>query len=263
MMSKLMTAALVAALVVPAAFLLADGGACPMAGKTDKAACTAEKSGCGSAEAGCTMKKDAESVSVPGGGEAKAAASGYKVGDKAADFTAKHAQSGQDKSLADLKGEKATVVVFWNQNCPYVEGSDASAADRVAAMSKTYKDQGVSVIAVDAGANNSPEAITDYAKDKPFPVLINSDSKVAAAFGANYTPHTFVLDSNLNVVYKGGFDSGATKDASGNVEPWAENAVKDVLAGKPVAVTEKKGTGCSIKWADGAKPAAKATSTGG
>lgn len=253
----LMTAALVAALAIPVAFAFAgDGGTCPMSAKADKAGCAM------SADSGCSMKATAESTSIPGGGEAKAAAMGYKVGDKAADFTAKQAQTGAEKSLADLKGEKATVVVFWNQNCPYVEGSDAAAADRVAAMSAAYKSQGVNVIAVDAGSNNSADSIAEYAKDKPFPVLINSDSKVAAAFGAEYTPHTFVLDSNLNVVYKGGFDSGAKKDATGHVEPWAENAVKDVLAGKAVAAPEKKGTGCSIKWADGAKPAAK-TATGG
>lgn len=256
MKSKLMMAALVAALAMPAMYLMADGGACPMSAKSEKGTCSM------SAEA-CSGMKKAESTSIPGGGEAKAAAAGYKVGDKAADFTAKHAQTGADKSLADLKGEKATVVVFWNQNCPYVEGGDAAAAERVAALAKAYKDKGVSVVAIDAGSNNSAGSITEYAKDKPFPVLINADSKVAAAFGAEYTPHTFVLDANMNVVYKGGFDSGAKKDASGNVEPWAENAVKDVLAGKPVAVTEKKGTGCSIKWADGAKPSAKATTTGG
>lgn len=173
----------------------------------------------------------------------------YDLGDVVSPFTALHAQSGSEKSLSDVAGSKATVVIFWNQNCPYVEGANG-AASSIAEFADKYKDQGVSVVAIDAGSNNSPDTITEYAKSKSFPVFINADSTLAAKFNATYTPNTFILDKDMKLVYKGAFYTG-----SGDSRViHAENATKEILEGKTPTVTSTTGVGCSIKWAGGKKP---------
>lgn len=173
----------------------------------------------------------------------------YGLGDVVSPFSALHAQSGAEKSLKDLAGSKATVVIFWNQNCPYVEGANG-AATSVEEFYNAYKDKGVSVIAIDAGASNSTESITEYAKAKPFPVLINSDSTLAAKFNASYTPNTFILDQDMKLVYSGAFYTGTGETRVLHTE----NAIKEILAGNSPTVTSTKGVGCSIKWAGGKKP---------
>ncbi|MGF1573843.1 MAG: redoxin domain-containing protein [Sumerlaeia bacterium] len=173
----------------------------------------------------------------------------YDLGDKIVPFSALHAQSGETKSLSDVAGSKATVVIFWNQNCPYVEGANG-AADSIEAFASKYKDQGVSVIAIDAGANNSPATIKEYSKSRTFPIMINDDSTLAAKFNATYTPNTFILDADMKLVYKGAFYTG-TGDSR---VMHAENATKEIIAGNAPTVTSTKGVGCSIKWAGGKKP---------
>ncbi len=173
----------------------------------------------------------------------------YKVGSKVDDFTLLHSQSGDSKSLSALAGEKATLVIFWNQNCPYVEGKNG-ASQAIQEFAAKYADQGVSVVAVDAGINNSQDDIASYSKDLSIPLLVNSDSTIAAKFDAKYTPETFLLDGDMRVQYAGAFWTGSGEE----VRMHAENAVQDLLAGRTVAVPEARGVGCSLKYADGAKP---------
>ncbi len=224
---------------------------CPVTGASAdgaKACCAKDKDA--EAAAACAAKcegkdKDIKNVSYEGSGI-------YELGSKVEDFKLTQAQTGEMKSLGDLAGEKATVIVFWNKDCPYVEGPKG-AADRIEALSKTYANKGVSVIGIDAGVNNSPEAISEYSKSRSFPILINQDSSVAAKFAAEYTPHTFVLNGNHELVYHGAFDTRSGDE----LNSFTENAVKDLLEGKEVAVPSAKGTGCSLKYAEGMKPQVK------
>jgi thiol-disulfide isomerase/thioredoxin len=173
----------------------------------------------------------------------------YRVGSKVNDFTATHAQTGASASLSGVAGSKATVLIFWNQNCPYV----VEMVDRVDAFAKDYASKGVSVVAVDAGVNNTKDSVMAHAKDRAFPVMINEDSKVAAQFAASRTPEVFILDGDMNVVYHGAFDSGK-ENTPGSREHYAKVAVDEVLGGKAVSVKETRAFGCSLKYAKDAKP---------
>jgi hypothetical protein len=112
----------------------------------------------------------------------------------------------------------------------------------------------VSVIGIDAGTDKTEAELREYTAKQPFPILENRDSTIAARFNAQYTPHTFVLDSNLVLQYQGGFDSGARRAEDGNPVPWAQNALDEVLAGSKPTMAVTRGTGCSIKWAPGSRP---------
>ncbi len=179
----------------------------------------------------------------------------YTVGSKVSDFSLIHAQSGEERSMSDLTGDKATVVVFWNKDCPYVEGA-RGASDAIQEFASNYAGKGVNVVAIDAGVNNSKEANMEYSKNLDIPLLLNTDSTIAAKFNARYTPQAFIVDNNMQVQYAGAFWTGSGDD----VRMHAENAVKDILAGNTVAVPEARGVGCSVKYADGARPKAKAQS---
>ena len=64
------------------------------------------------------------------------------------DFTLP-ATDGNTYSFADIKGDKATVIMFWCNHCPYVIPNQ----DRVIAMQDEYRDQGVNFAAI--CANNA------------------------------------------------------------------------------------------------------------
>ncbi|MDX1971990.1 MAG: redoxin domain-containing protein [Candidatus Sumerlaeia bacterium] len=173
----------------------------------------------------------------------------YSLEDTVSPFSALHAQSGAEKSITDIAGSQATVIIFWNQNCPYVEGPNG-ASKAVEAFFNGYKDKGVQVVAIDAGADKTVDKIKEYAANKPFPILINQDSTLAAKFNAQYTPHAFILDKNMKLVYQGAFWTGSAEAR----ELHVEKAVNDILAGNEPTTSSTRGVGCSIKWAGGKKP---------
>ncbi|MBI5154709.1 redoxin domain-containing protein [Candidatus Poribacteria bacterium] len=200
---------------------------------------------------GCTMaccagKGEAKEASNKEKGEKTAA---YGLGSEVEAFTLENAATGEMKSLKDVAGSKATVLVFWNQNCPFVQECD----DRIAEFQKTYADKGVNVVAVDAGIANKKDEIKTHAATMPFPVLVNDDSTIAAKFNARHTPEVFILDADQKVVYHGAFDSGKTMPER---KAYVQNAVDELLEGKQVSVAETKAFGCSLKYAKGARPEA-------
>ncbi|MDK2971899.1 MAG: hypothetical protein PWP23_1654 [Candidatus Sumerlaeota bacterium] len=225
-----------------------------MANKAATTCSDEQKAEC--AAAGKTCGESCSSADKLGGGDtAKKMAAAtdtkaqYSLGDKVADFTVVDAKTGEEQSLSKLAGENGTLIVFWNQECPWVTGP-RGAEKRIQALAAKVKEQGVSTILIDAGVNNTPESIKAHAETLTAPLLMNRDSSVAAKFNAQYTPHTFVLDKNMNLVYEGAFD--VKRD--GTYADYAAQAIADVVAGRTPAVQSAKGTGCSIKWAKGARP---------
>jgi peroxiredoxin len=247
--------AAVLALLTAGAFA---GETCPASGATagaeGKAACcpskSAEAAACGAKAAGCSAEQAAAGGIVEIANESGAGA--YVLDSTVADFSLKHAQSGETKKLSELAGEKATVVVFWNKECPYVEGATGASA-AIQKFAKDYADKGVKVVAIDGGVNNSETANAEYAKNFGVPLLLNPDSTIAAKFNARYTPQTFVLDKDMKVQYVGAFQTGTGAEARSHTE----NAVKDIIAGQAPVVREARGVGCSLKYAEGAKPKAE------
>ncbi len=210
--------------------IAAAGSECCASGKTAASACTAGE------EAG--MDK--------GGAAKETSAEGHALGQKVPGFTLKDT-NGKDHSLADYEG-KPVVIIFYNQSCPFVK----EMSDRLSDFAKTYGEKGVAVLAIDAGENNKADAIATHAKDKPFPVLVNTDSKVARDFKATRTPEVFVLDKKHVVAYHGMFDNGEKGGAEGARKTPTKDAVDAILADKEVPVRETEAFGCTIKFSKAA-----------
>jgi peroxiredoxin len=156
---------------------------------------------------------------------------------------------GKHHSLSSLAGSSATVVVFTGNGCPTVRAYE----ERLVALQQTWKSRGVQVIAINA--NNSflspPDTFDEMVKRASdrrfnFPYLKDDDHAVAQGFAAVCTPHAFVLDCNLNVVYSGRIDDSRVGNKITSRD--LENAVTDVVAGRPVTVTRTDPFGCSIVW---------------
>jgi len=75
---------------------------------------------------------------------------------------------------------------------------------------------------------------------------------VGRACGAERTPHLFVIDPRGVLVYAGAVDNspdGEGQSPTGGVlVRHVDEAIADVLAGKPVPVPETKPYGCTVKY---------------
>jgi hypothetical protein len=76
--------------------------------------------------------------------------------------------------------------------------------------------------------------------------VVDEESKIANAFGGQTTPHVFLFDSSMELVYKGAIDDNY-KSGTDVKQAYAKEAVASLANGQKVAVAETKPVGCSIK----------------
>jgi peroxiredoxin len=156
---------------------------------------------------------------------------------------------GEHHSLSSLAGQTATAVVFIGNGCPTVRAYE----DRLMALQDAHRSAGVRVVAINA--NNPhlspPDTFSEMVKRATartfnFPYLKDADGAVAKRFGAICTPHAFVLDGELKVAYSGRIDDSRVGDTITSRD--LENALTDLVAGRPVAVRRTAPFGCGIVW---------------
>ena len=176
------------------------------------------------------------------------AADGYKVGDKAADFKLKNID-GKMVSLANNKAARGYIVVFTCNTCPYAKAYES----RVIELNTKYAPLGYPVVAInpnDATTVPGDSYAAMQTKKYAFPYLQDESQQVAKTYGATRTPHLFVLTrqgSDFVVSYIGAIDDNS-EDAKLAKTKYVENAMTEILAGKPATTNATKAIGCTIKW---------------
>lgn len=181
-------------------------------------------------------------------------AGGIHVGDKAEDFRLKNV-NGKMVSLSDYQDEKGFVVVFTCNHCPYAKAYQ----DRLIEIDKKYKLLGYPVIAINSNdekivpEDSYAEMIKRAEEEKfTFPYLRDADQKVALSYGAERTPHVYLLNregKDLIVKYIGAIDDNY-KDPSAVSHKYLENAIDALLEGKNPDPSFTKAIGCTIKMSD-------------
>ena len=179
------------------------------------------------------------------------AGGGLNIGEKAPDFKLKNID-GKMVSLSDYKDAKGFVVVFTCNHCPYAKAYQ----DRLIAIDKKYEPLGFPVIAINSNddsivPDDSYENMIVRAKEKnyTFPYLRDEDQTVVNEYGADRTPHVYLLKkqgSELIVKYIGAIDDNYKEPAEVK-EHYLENAIQALLHGKSPDPSLTKAIGCSIK----------------
>lgn len=159
-------------------------------------------------------------------------------------------------SLRKAAGPNGLLVVFSCNTCPFVVGNGTKSdgwEGRYNATAKEAKSYGVGMVLVNSNEakrdnHDSMEAMESHAKEQGYamPYLMDTNSQLADAFGAMKTPHVYLFDSELTLVYRGALDDNVN-DADAVENFYARDAMTAVSKGTPCAVSETKAIGCSIK----------------
>lgn len=165
-------------------------------------------------------------------------------------------------SLADFATERALVVMFLCNHCPFV----IHVRDGLAALAREYTARGAAFVGINA---NDAQAHPDDAPEKMalekqragyvFPYLFDETQEVARAYRAACTPDFFVFgapdaEGVRRLEYRGQMDGSRP----GNGVPVSgadlRAALDAVLAGRAPAAQQKPSLGCNIKWKPGQAP---------
>lgn len=192
-----------------------------------------------------------------GGQMAGAAQPSARVGAPAPEFSVTDSY-GKSQKLADQKG-KIVVLEWTNDGCPFVGKHYGSG--NMQALQKTYTAQGVvwfTVVSSAPGTQgyvNPAEANRDTERRgaAPTAVLLDPTGALGHLYGAQATPHMYVIDPQGQLVYMGAIDDMPSIDRSdvARAKNYVAAAIEEVKAGKRVTVPATKAYGCSVKYASG------------
>ncbi len=172
-------------------------------------------------------------------------------GQKAPNFELLEPKTNTFKKLNDLKSDKATVVMFICNHCPYVILINSE----LSKLAAEYQKNGVSFIGINSNdavnyPQDSPEKMIEIAENEnyTFPYLYDETQNVAKEYNAACTPDIFVYDGNLELAYHGEFDDARP---SNGIQPTGNSlrqALDEILRTGNFAGEQKPSIGCSIKW---------------
>ena len=163
--------------------------------------------------------------------------------------------SGKEFNLKQLAAKNGLLVVFTCNTCPFVVGSEGSEGweGRYPELGVFARQNGVGLALVNS--NEAKRAMGDGLEDmkahfteKKYThyYLLDKGHAVADAFGARTTPHVFLFDKDMQLVYKGAIDDNV-ESASKVQVPYVRNAITNLAAGKPIDPATTRNIGCSIK----------------
>jgi len=175
-----------------------------------------------------------------------------ELGTAAPDFSLPEPATGKTFSLANFTGNKAILVIFMCNHCPYVLHIHQQLNDLI----REYQSKGLAAVAINANdidnyPDDSPEKMASLATqmDYGFPYLFDEDQSVAKAYKAACTPDFFLFDSEMQLAYRGQFDDSRPRNDAAVSGADMRAAFEAVLAGRPIAEERQKPSmGCNIKW---------------
>jgi peroxiredoxin len=173
------------------------------------------------------------------------------LGTKAPEFNLLDTTTGSFKSLNDLKSDKATVIMFICNHCPFVKHVD----EQLVKLSTEYMAKGVAFIAissndVDHYPQDAPSLMTKEASKLgyPFPYLYDETQEIAKAYQAACTPDYFIFNGAMKCAYRGQLDDSRP----GNERPVTGSdlriALDEIFKGHEVSWSQLPSIGCNIKW---------------
>lgn len=168
----------------------------------------------------------------------------------APDFTLKNID-GNMLSYSDISGEKATVIAFICNHCPYVH----AIIDRLVADAQTLQSKGVGFAAIMSNDTvNYPQDsfpnMQIFAQENgfTFPYLLDETQEIAKAYDAVCTPDIFGFNKDKELQYRGRLDSAGANAADESTIKELVNAMNEIAETGKTSAEQFSSMGCSIKW---------------
>ena len=154
---------------------------------------------------------------------------------------------GAQYALSSFSAARLLVLIFSSNRCPTVKAYEG----RMRAFQDGYRELGLQLVAINSNSpflypDESYPAMIERAAEGQynFPYLADPDQVVGRAYGPQRTFHTYLFDSERTLRYEGRFDDSRLPERVTSND--LQNAVEDLLAGRPVREPKSRPFGCSL-----------------
>ncbi len=181
-----------------------------------------------------------------------------ETGKPAPDFTAM-TSTGDSVKLSDFTKNNKIVVLEWlNYGCPFVKKHYNG--KNMQSLQKAYTGKGVVWLSVISSAEGKQGFSTPAEAEKDrkahdshaTAVILDKKGELGKLYGAQTTPHMFVIDGKGALAYQGAIDDKPSADP--DTLKGAHNYVKEALDAelstppRTPATAQTKSYGCSVKY---------------
>ena len=159
--------------------------------------------------------------------------------------------SGEFVGMSTYPEAKGMIVVFTCNHCPFAK----LYPERMNELHRKYAAKGIPLLAISSTdtvlfEEDGFAEMQKVAQQQGFifPYLFDAEQTVVQDFGAQKTPHAFVLarsEKGWKIVYSGSIDDNGA-DPSAVKHKYVEDAVRAVLKHKKVKVAHTSSIGCFI-----------------
>ena len=157
--------------------------------------------------------------------------------------------NGYSYSLGSISEKNGLIVIFTSNTCPFVIKWE----DRYTIVEELAKKNNIGVAYINSNykkrdGDDSFEKMKEHAKKYNYRAsyLLDTESKLANSFGAKTTPHVFMFNNELQLIYKGAIDDNY-EDINKVEKFYLKDAIEQLSNGKKIKVSETNPVGCSIK----------------
>ena len=163
---------------------------------------------------------------------------------------------GSQVSINDINGENGALVIFTCNSCPFVVGKGETTegwGSRYNGITELASENGIGTLLVNSNSARR-DGSDSFVKMKKLalevgylaPYVLDEESKLANNFAARTTPHVFLFNSDMELIYKGAIDDNVNSIEEVE-EHFLENAITRSALGKRIKTKSTKAIGCSIK----------------
>ena len=176
-----------------------------------------------------------------------------EIGKPAPDFTGTGI-NGKTVKLSDYKG-RIVVIESYNSDCPFCHNQYKTGATQD--LQKELAAKGVVWLMINSvNPKNSSHRTPAQAQQEWKDLKLNaaawiddSSGDIGHLYGMKTTPHCFVINGSGNLVYEGAMDDHPDPfHDPKTARNYVREAVDDLLAGKPVEVSQTKPYGCAVHY---------------
>jgi peroxiredoxin len=178
-----------------------------------------------------------------------------EVGKPAPDFTGTDI-NGKTVKLSDYKG-KIVVIESYNSDCPFCGNQYKSGA--MQELQKNLAAKGVVWLMVDSvNTKNFSYRTPEQARKESADLKIaatawidDSSGTIGHLYDMKTTPHMFVIAADGTLVYDGAIDNRPSPSGDPRTaKNYVRAAVDELLAGRPISISQTRPYGCGVHYAD-------------
>ncbi len=164
------------------------------------------------------------------------------VGSEAPDFELLDVLSGETVRLSGLRGA-IVVLNFWSGECAWSRLYDEYFSQRA----PRWAQQDIWLLHISSNANEDANDIAEAAAELGVagPILHDVGHTVADAYGAQTTPHIFVIAPDGRIAYQGAVDDRRFGQQEATIN-YLDNAIGALLLGVDPDPAETPAYGCAI-----------------